>query len=99
MFWDPLRTYLLYPPLSEAEPSYDELGNYVPLKFHVAFLAYVKGASLKPDPEINVCKSLAAEILRDGFSTSGDPLLLKQCDGEDIKSFGGALLGGGMAVG
>ena len=52
-------------------PSYDELGNYMPLKFHVALLAYDKGASLKPDPEINVCKSLAAEILRDGFSTSG----------------------------
>ena len=76
----------MYPPLSQAEPSYEELGNYVPLKFHVAFLAYVKGASLKPDPEINVCKSLAAEILRDGFSTSGEPLLLKQCDGEDVKA-------------
>ena len=99
MFWDPHRQYLLYPPLSQAEPSYDELGNYVPLKFHVAFLAYDKGASLKPDPEINVCKSLAAEILRDGFSTSGEPLLLKQCDGEDIKPWGGALLGGEVAVG
>ena len=74
-------------------PSYGELGNYVPLKFHVAFLAYDKGASLKPDPELNVCKSLAAEILRDGFSTSGEPLLLKQCDGEDIKSC--FCLGGG----
>ena len=76
----------MYPPLSQAEPSCDELGNYVPLKFHVAFLAHDKGASLKPDPEINVCKSLAAEILRDGFSTSGEPLLLKQCDWEDVKA-------------
>ena len=99
MFWDPRRNYLLHPPLSKAEPSDDELGNYVPLKFQVVFLAYDKGASLKPDPEINVCKSLAAEILRDGFSTSGEPLLLKQCGGEEIKSFWGALLGGEVAVG
>ena len=67
-------------------PSFDEVGNLAPQKFHVACFAYDMWASLRPDPEVNVCKRIAAEILRDGFSTSGEPLLLKLCDVEEVKA-------------
>ena len=47
-------------------PSYDELGNYVPLKFHVAFLASDKG-----HPSSQILKSTSARALLRRFSGMG----------------------------
>jgi hypothetical protein len=56
-------------------------GKTLPLVVHLAFLGYSRSCSIKPEPGKNVSQLLTDEMTRDGFITSGDPLLVLQPSG------------------
>ena len=52
------------------------MSKVAPRKVHPAVLARCPGCSVKGPPENNTMRSLADEILKDGFVTSSEPMMV-----------------------
>ena len=57
-----------------------ELGNAMPLMMHPAVFSYDMRSSVKGPSENDTVTALADEILKDGFVTAGDPILVTLSD-------------------
>ena len=57
-------------------PKFPDVGSSTQFFLHVGALGFLAMHSTKPEPLESVCLELNAEILKDGFVTDGDPLIL-----------------------